>query len=161
MTKRELIEFYQTCEEHYPETDAFIRKYQQNKDRDPQNDGGYIRKAFNEGMEINAEKGEPNQKWHFLSSYLEVDKKGIGNADYDKKAFIWSKGNEETGVGGMGLKCPELLLWLAEAAGCDVKAAREAAEELCERGDRLLACNKIKSLIPWSEIEEQISDKKK
>ena len=65
-------------------------------------------------------------------------------------------GDMETGKGGPGLKCPELLLWIAEAAGCDIREAKMEAEKLCEKGERLLACNAIKKIIPWEEIEKHI-----
>ena len=156
--KRQIIEYFSTCKEHYPLSDEFVKKYQQNKGKSHQSDGGYIQKAYNCGMDINAEKAEPNQKWHLLDSYYGVNENGfdINDKELDKNATIWSMGDMETGKGGPGLKCPELLLWIAEAAGCDIREAKMEAEKLCEKGERLLACNAIKKIIPWEEIEKHI-----
>ena len=161
MTKRKVIEYFSKCEEHYPMSDEFVKKYQQNKGNLPQADNGYIKKAYDLGIEINAEKAEPNQKWHLLQSYYKIEKNDIESKAFDKRVTIWCKGNKETGKGGSGLKCPELLLWIAEAAGCDVREAKLEAEKLCEKGERLLACNVIKNMIPWKKIEKCILDKQK
>lgn len=129
--------------------------YQQNKGKPPEYDSGYIKKAYNCGMDINTEKAEPNQKWHLLNSYYGVNEDGfdINDKELDKDADIWCMGNIETGKGGPGLKCPELLLWIAEAAGVNIEKAKVEAEKLCEKGERLLACNAIKQTIPWKVIK--------
>lgn len=156
MTRRELIEYFKSCKEHYPKSDDFVKKYQQDKDKAPKDYNGYIKKAYNLGMEINAEKAEPNQKWHLLISYYQINKIDINDKAYDNNVTIWSMGNKETGKGGSGLKCPELLLWIAEAAGCDITEAKNASEELCKKGKRLLACNAIKEKISWQEVQDKI-----
>ena len=160
MKKRDLIEYFSTCGEHYLLSDDFVKKYQQNKGKTPNTDTGYIKNAYNKGMNIDADRAEPNQKWHLLNSYFEIDKKefNINKEIYDKSALIWSMGNVDTGKGGPGLKCPELLLWIAEAVGCDICEAKAEAEKYCAKGERLLACNAIKKIIKWEEIENKISN---
>lgn len=134
MTNRELIEFYKTRKEHYCETDKFMKKYRQQK-------GGYISVALKEGISVDKNLAEPNQKWHLLVSYFgnKIEK------ELDNKAKCYSY-----------FRCPELLLWMAESVGYDVREAERVAEDCCEKKSRIEACKAIRNLIPWKDIEEHI-----
>lgn len=64
------------------------------------------------------------------------------------------------------LKCPELLLWIAEAAGVNLELVEDAAKkakEIIDSGDsgylRNTAGYKIKTIITWEMIEERIQNK--
>lgn len=100
ITNLDVILFYLDKEEHYPISDDFVKGYQQK-------DKGYIDVAANEGLLIDKSVAEPNQKWHLLVSYYLLN---IKNNDLK---YI----NQENSC--TQLKCPELLLWMAEAAGVD------------------------------------------
>lgn len=134
MTNEKLIAFYSLKEAHYDKSDEFIKKYRQDR-------GGYISKAKKMGKVINKTQAEPDQKWHLLVSCF-------GNESKEKMM-------EEANCYNR-FRCPELLLWMAEAAGCDIKEAAIVAEQWCEKGDRLKAVKAIRELIPWTDIEKQI-----
>ena len=63
-TMQEFTAFLQNKKEHYPLSDEFIERYQQT-------DGGYIDTAKKLGLLVDKEQHEPNQKWHFFTSWLE------------------------------------------------------------------------------------------
>lgn len=143
MTIQDLIKFYTKKEKHYPISDCFIKAgYGQKKN-------GYIKKAKKENKRISCEDAEPDQRWHFLESYAStLDGKGDAKSMYR-------------------IICPELLLWMAEAAGIDSKVVTEAeqrARAIIDNGTNGYARNKagweIKTnIIKWEMIEKQISDK--
>jgi hypothetical protein len=92
MTFGEIIEFYKGKKKHYCISDSFVKSgYQQKK-------GGYIDYA----KKTYSKEVEPSQKWHFIEAYA-------SKKDRDDK-FYYGR-----------LKCPELLLWMAEAAGVDIE----------------------------------------
>lgn len=132
--------------EHYPISDEFIRNYQQS----PVSKNGYVYLAWKTGHAICSETAEPNQKWHFFESYM-LTSIVEGNIQLDDDAEKCYK----------RLKCPELLLWIAEAAGIDSDIVNEAARkarEIIDNGtnghSRNEAGNKIKMMIPWDMIEK-------
>lgn len=113
-----------------------------------QKSGGYIALARKNRISIDMENAEPNQQWHLLTAYyneLTDDQKRTKNYRY--------------------LKCPELLLWIAEAAGIDsalVDKAANEAREIINNGtngySRIKAASKIKTIITWDMIEEKIQN---
>lgn len=111
----ELIKFYDDKKEHYPISDEFIKNYQQK-------DGPYIDHAGKTGHTVSAEQCEPDQKWHLFVAYIPDRLKRNG-------------GDAEARVGT--LKCPELLLWMAEAAGIDDEIVTEAKEAAASEIDRI------------------------
>lgn len=111
MTLTEFCELYKDKDKEYPVSKSFcVRGYMQKT-------GGYINIAKSKKIEIDATKAEPNQKWHLFNSYC-TEK----NISRDAKECY------------MGLKCPELLLWMAEAAGFDVTDAAENAIRIIDSG---------------------------
>jgi len=142
VTNWDVIRFYQRKAKHYGLSDDFIRKYRQER-------GGYIQVAKAHGICTDQPAAEPDQKWHLLKSYLGL-KIETGKIKRDDAANFWGR-----------LRCPELLLWMAEAAGCDIEEAKKAAEEKCETNERYrraAASKKIREVIPWSDIEVRIED---
>lgn len=146
MEMHEFIDFFADKNEHYKISDSFAsdKRYRQKEN-------GYIKKAKDAGIEININKAEPNQKWHLLTSY------------YDES----SDRNKDAKVCYNRLKCPELLLWIAEAAGIDSKIVNKAetkARDIIDNGNggysRNTAGIKIaKEIIPWEIIEEKINNR--
>lgn len=145
MTNREVIEFYSNKDSHYELSDEFVKKYQQPSEE-------YIKYANSLGRKVDKSLAEPNQQWHLLESYYgqKIEQKKL---DLDAEAncwdFKWQKG---------GFKCPELLLWMAEAAGCNIIEAKQEAEKLCDNNKRSQAHKKIKELITWEMIENKIKN---
>ena len=113
----DLIKFYCEQNEHYPISDEFIKKYQQKATRD-----SYIVFARKTGHTVSAEQCEPNQKWHLFEAYISYKLKVNGGdvKDHMRK-----------------LQCPELLLWMAEAAGIDDEIVMEAKEAAASEIDRI------------------------
>ena len=111
----DLIKFYCEKKEHYPISDEFMKKYQQKS-------GGYIKFAHKTDHTVSAEQCEPNQKWHLFESYI-------------------SRTFEEEGENVVAdisrLKCPELLFWMAEAAGIDDEIVTEAKKAAASEIDRI------------------------
>lgn len=134
--------------EHYPVSDEFIKNYQQS----PVNKDGYVFFAWKTGHIICREIAEPNQKWHFFESYMLI-MIAQGKIQLDDDAGKWYK----------NLKCPELLLWIAEAVGIDSEIVNEAAKRAREIIDsgingrlRNKAGNEIANkIIPWKMIEDK------
>lgn len=106
MKMYEFIDYFTDKKEHYKISDSFA-----SDERYRQKENGYIKKAKEACIEINIKKAEPNQKWHLLTSY------------YDES----SDRNKDAKACYNRLKCPELLLWIAEAAGIDSKIVNMAA----------------------------------
>lgn len=129
----DLIKFYYDKEKHYPISDEFIKKYQQKS-------GGYIKFAHDTGHTVSAEQCEPNQKWHLFEAYISYKLNKNGG---DAKARMGK------------LKCPELLLWMAEAAGIDDEIVTEAKEAATSEIDR------IREEDPDSSYSEDASEKMK
>ena len=127
----DLIKFYYDKEKHYPISDEFIKKYQQKS-------GGYIKFAHDTGHTVSAEQCEPNQKWHLFEAYISYKLNKNGG---DAKARMGK------------LKCPELLLWMAEAAGIDDEIVTEAKEAATSEIDR------IREEDPDSSYSEDASEK--
>ncbi len=136
MTLDRFCDFFRDKQEHYPESDRFVI------DGYGQKAGGYIKTAKLEGKMINSQSAEPNQKWHLLCSY---HKRTDGKKDA-KRCYGY-------------LLCPELLLWIAEAVGFDVKEIAAEARQIIDTGGkwaRNKAGRKIREKITWAMLEEEI-----
>ena len=149
MTVNEVIVFFSGRKEHYEISDEFIKSgYQQNKN------SGYMSKAREKGLEINADKAEPNQKWHFVENYLKASLDDGSLKEDDDASKCYSS-----------IKCPELILWIAEAAGIDkakVEASANEAKRIIDNGldghARDAAGVQMRKEIPWTDIEESIKN---
>ena len=105
---------------------------------------GYVLKAKNEGM-VQDDTKSISQYWHLIKSYL---------PGYE---------NDDAQIRYNSLKCPELLLWIAETCGVEQnkleKASVSARKTIDESGNghaRITAASKIRGIIPWAEIEAKI-----
>lgn len=117
-TVKELVFFLIDKKEHYPLSDEFIERYQQSN-------SGYIAFAHKTGHIVDRQKHEPNQKWHFFESWL--------LRSFQDGTVCWH--NDANKAVYHRIQCPELLLWLLEAAGVDSSAV-EDAKEIAERGKK-------------------------
>lgn len=95
LTVLKLFNYYSNKPSFMPRYKEFMKWCGEDINRQ-QIDGGYIALAKKKHIPVNYSKGCPNQKWHLLYSYC-----------YNYKQM---KGN----VGE--LKCPELVIWMSEAA---------------------------------------------
>jgi len=143
MEMQEFVNFFKDKNDHYKISDSFAsdKRYRQK-------DHGYIGKAKAADIEINIEKAEPNQKWHLLTSYYDElnDCKKDAETCYKR------------------LRCPELLLWIAEAVGIDSKTVNNAATQarvIIDNGANGMSRNdagqRIKEIVSWKMIEEKIN----
>ena len=134
MKLRALINKIETSNENYPITDDFVKQYRQKA-------GGYIMHAKRACV-------EPTQKFHFLNSYL-----------------IYCKVSPEDDlVKSIGrIRCPELLLYIAESVGLNndlIKQAAENAKNIIKSNvpySRIKASKKIKEIIPCNLVEQKLS----
>jgi len=134
-TIQDFCNYLENKREHYPLSDEFIERYQQSS-------GGYIDYARQCGIVVDKTLHSPNQKWHFFSSWLEygeIDKTG------DAKSRIY-----------VGLKCPELLLWIYEAMGVDpvkVNNAKIVAEQGRISGTNVSTLAKnMRAEVTWEDL---------
>ncbi|KHD36593.1 hypothetical protein NL50_08690 [Clostridium acetobutylicum] len=152
MKIKQWMEFLADKKEHYPVSDKFIRNYQQGLE----NKNGYVFFAWKTGHIICREISEPNQKWHFFESYMLI-MIAQGKIQLDDDAGKWYR----------KLKCPELLLWIAEAVGIDTEIVNEAerkAREIIDSGTsgrlRNKAGNEItQKIITWEIIKDEIENR--
>jgi len=136
MTLNEFCDFFKDKKEHYQQSDNFVKKGY------GQVSGGYIDCAKCKKIEVDSTNAEPNQKWHLLESYYREEN---GRSDA-KRCYGY-------------LLCPELLLWIAEAAGFDITdVAQEAMQIIDDRSKaaRNKAGRKIKEKITWKNLEDRI-----
>lgn len=140
ITVKDMASYLTTKEEHYPLSDEFIERYQQNS-------GGYIDNAKKAGLIVNKYMHEPNQKWHFFDSwyYASLADGTMNETDLAKDRIY------------MKLLCPELLLWIYEA--CEVSPSKvKEAKEVAELGKvnkthiSTVAKN-MRSCVPWEDLE--------
>ena len=143
ITMRDAYDFFITKEEHYPLSDEFIEKYQQKS-------GGYIEYAGELGMVVDKQQHLPNQKWHFFDSWLirSIEDGSLKWTDSAQKRVYTN------------LLCPELLLWIYEAAGVDpakVHAAMIVGEEARRAGGSLNSwAAKMRTIVLWEDIQKPI-----
>lgn len=98
----------------------------------------------------------PGQKWHLFQYilYQEINSKyGFSTCrrvkDIEKEEFTYYQ----------YARCPELILWMAEEAGCKkIEEAKIKAKETKEKkvGYQTICEELKKELIPWSELKERI-----
>jgi hypothetical protein len=142
MTYEEIIEYYKDKPEHLSISDCFVKAgYQQAS-------GGYIKYAAKVGKTIDFKIAEPDQRWHLIESYALRRLKKYKAGVIKDNVFRYHR-----------LKCPELLLWMAEAAGVDkstIQTAEQQARRLIDSGvpqARNRAGELILKRIPWNVIE--------
>ncbi len=139
MKAKEAQVFFEHANEHYPISDKFILSGYRQKE------GGYLDTAKRMGI-------EPHQKNHLLKIYLPMSFDDGTLSEEDLFSKVYAK-----------LKCPELLLWIAEAAGIsskDVQNAAAAAEQEIKHPTtntpRPTSCKRIREIISCDMIESRI-----
>ena len=125
--------------EHYPFSDEFIERYQQDS-------GGYIDYANQLGLCVSKALCEPNQKWHFFSSWYERTK--FDEGDTAKKRVYTN------------LQCPELILWIYEACGVNVSKV-SAAKKVAEQGKVQgiapgTIAKSMRDVVAWTDLLENL-----
>lgn len=99
-------------------TTRFIQKYQQTSS----GNGTYLHKAIEDGKMIYKAEGEPDQKWHFCESWYKI--KRTEKPDFEKmNVQYWCN-----------LRCPELLLWIAEVCGQEEKV-KDVVDEIIKNDE--------------------------
>lgn len=143
VTIGDMAAFLSTKNSHYPISNAFIEEYQQTS-------GGYIAYAKQLGLLVDKTQHEPNQKWHFFDSWLQVllDEGSISYDD-DAKKRVYTN-----------LLSPELLLWIYEACGVDnvkVQAAYDVAVEgkIAGTHSATLAKN-MRACVSWDDVKADV-----
>ena len=136
----EFADYLSDKKEHYPLSDEFIERYQQTS-------GGYIDYARQCGIPVDKMNHSPNQKWHFFYSWIEYGEIDTSLSAYSR-VYI-------------GLKCPELLLWIYEAMGVNpnkVKEAKIVAEQGKVNKDNVSTiASAMRSKVTWDDLIEDIS----
>lgn len=143
ITISQLSNYLSRQKAHYPISDAFIEEYQQAS-------GGYIEYAKSMGKTVDKSAHEPDQKWHYFSSWL--------YRSIDDGTLTWqSSGKSRT---YSGFLCPELLLWLFEACGGEsalVQNAYDIAVEGKTNGTNLsTTAAAMRKAVPWEGLEANI-----
>lgn len=143
VTMRDMANYLETKDTHYPISNAFIEEYQQAS-------GGYIAYARSLGMLVDKTQHEPNQKWHFFDSWLQVllDE---GSISYDDDAYRRVYIN---------LLSPELLLWIYEACGVDNAKVLEAYDvavsgKIAGTHSSTLAKN-MRAVVSWNDVKANV-----
>ncbi|MGM9814101.1 MAG: hypothetical protein ACI32C_04320 [Candidatus Enteromonas sp.] len=143
ITMRGLADYLETKDEHYPLSDEFIHEYQQTS-------GGYIDYAKKLGVTVDKAQAEPNQKWHFFTSWL--------GQSLEDNSLRWDDTAKKKAYSAF--QCPELLLWLFEATGVSndkVIAAREVAIEGKKNGTHTATVAAgMRACVPWEDIETNV-----
>ncbi len=147
LTVLDVATYLEGKKEHYPISDEFIEKYQQNG-------GGYIELAESLGMIVNRQQHLPNQKWHFFESWLgECIANNTISWEDDARKNIYTR-----------LLCPELLLWIFEACGVEplkVKNAMDVAVKAKVDGTHISTMAKnMRSCVPWEDIIAKLKTEK-
>ncbi len=144
---RHAYAYFMTKEEHYPQTDRFIKVYQEI------NDGSntYMGYAKSKGHLICREKAEPNGKWIFTDSWY-ANKVSQNPQFGEDELEVWCR-----------FQCPELLLWMAEAAG--LAGVEEVVDEILadkarygknDSEARRAMVSLIKEKLSWEQITDEI-----
>lgn len=139
-TIQEFADYLSDKKEHYPLSDEFIERYQQTS-------GGYIDYARQCDIPVDKMNHSPNQKWHFFYSWIEYGEIDTSLSAYSR-VYI-------------GLKCPELLLWIYEAMGVNpnkVKEAKIVAEQGKVNKDNVSTiASAMRSKVTWDDLIKDIS----
>jgi hypothetical protein len=129
ITNFDVICFYLDKKEHYPISDEFIKQYQQKST----GKYSYISYALNTGHLISESSAEPNQKWHLLEAYF-LNKIKENGVEYLEKPTDCYR-----------ILCPELLLWMAEAAGVSSQVINIASKIAKTEIDKIRTSQKADS----------------
>lgn len=136
MNIKELMDYLETCDATYPITNSF------EQDGYKQKNGAYITKA-------KKMKAEPNQRWHYLVSYL---------PHFDPNLDVSVMYNRAL--------CPEMFLYLLEASGIDKKLVLQASDIARKTIDiyggkgRNKATVNMRHLIPYEIVEKSLEKQK-
>lgn len=106
--------------------------YQQSADSD-----GYTRKALQDHLVVDYKQAKPTQWWHLIEAYC--------------------KHKEDNDIFSRRIQCGELILWMAEVAGCvEDKDMESLVDEIIENQyDRRTANKKIQDLC-FDKITEEV-----
>lgn len=147
ITMKDIYDYLLTKPAHYPLSDEFIEKYQQTS-------GGYLDYAKELGKIVDKERHEPDQKWHFIDSWL--------LRSIEDNSLKWDDSAESRVY--IGLSCPELLLWIYEA--CEVSPSKvRQAMIAAEQGKssnihiKTLAKN-MRACVSWDDLRPAIENYK-
>lgn len=124
-----------------------IKKYLQNGDFSSK----FVNLSYMEDLidikEINIKEGKPSQKWHLYGSYFA---QCVVEDNKNKKKFQWTNNFKKS------IRCRELRLWMAEAAGIDLVTISKEVDK-----DNEIATNKlIDEHCSWDKIFERIKIQK-
>ena len=148
MTLLELCGYIKDSSEHYDISDSFMENgYMQGMvENEIIRFNGYVKKARLEGK-INKDTKKISQKWHLFNSYLP------GYEERDAKVCY------------ARLRCPELLIWIAEACGINKRkislAAEKARATIDNKGNgraRCCAAREIREIVSWYDIEQVLEN---
>jgi hypothetical protein len=144
ITMADMAAFLETKKEHYPLSDEFVEKYQQES-------GGYIDNARKAGLVVDKQLHEPNQKWHYFESWLYPTIAEGMSWDESAKSRSYTY-----------FRCPELLLWIFEASNVDPNLVREA-KLVAERGkvndtNEGTICSEMRAIVTWDTIAPAVYD---
>ena len=120
-----------------------------------QTEGGYFEEAKKyPEVKNDPDLAEPSQKWHLIHAYYDY-KVREKNFNLDSKSSLAS------------LKCPQLLLWIAEVARLEKERLEQAKKvaignEVKSGSKKCLniADEKFKDALKWNEINAIIRDEK-
>lgn len=136
ITMSDMERFLLTKDEQYPITNEYVELYQQAS-------GGYIANALKAGLTVDKAQHLPSQKWHYFESWLYPT---------IEEGMMWDASASDRSYGKFA--CPELLLWIIEAAGVDSEKVREAKDIAIagkENGLRVSTiCANIRAAVPFN-----------
>ena len=147
ITMKDIYDYLLTKSAHYPLSDEFIEKYQQTS-------GGYLDYAKELGKIVDKERHEPDQKWHFIDSWL--------LRSIEDSSLTWNESAENRVY--KKLLCPELLLWIYEA--CEVSPVKvRQAMTMAEQGKSAkqavtTIAKNMRACVSWDDLRPAIENYK-
>ncbi|MGI6714151.1 MAG: hypothetical protein ACOX3K_03820 [Bacilli bacterium] len=143
ITIRDIADYLEDKETHYPISDAYVKVYQQKS-------GGYIDYAKQLGKTVDKSICEPDQKFHFFDSWL--------NRSIEQGTLSWTESAKNRVY--TKLLSPELLLWIYEACGAPTEKitnAYQAAVAGKDAGTHSATIAKnMRDCVPWEDLEVNI-----
>jgi len=143
LTVLDVAKYLYRQKEHYPLSDEFMERYQQNS-------GGYLDYAKEINYQIDKYQFEPNQKFHFFTSWLDqcvMEDPSILQQDGKRRVYT-------------NILCPELLLWTMEACNAPheklLAALKVAEDNKAKNANVRTAATAIKACVPWDDMEATI-----
>ena len=147
VTMKDIYDYLLTKSAHYPLSDEFIEKYQQTS-------GGYLDYAKELGKIVDKERHEPDQKWHFIDSWL--------LRSIEDSSLTWDESAENRVY--KKLLCPELLLWIYEACEVNPSKVRQAMT-MAEQGKSAkqavtTIAKNMRACVYWDDLRPAIENYK-